>query len=89
MRIGSELGGSMTIEFITYKLRRGESFIIFIDAKEVANIKVGKDKDSHGYSKRSMEKMTFDLEKGDHLIQFSVESRLEPDLISNYFDTQY
>ena len=32
--------------------------------------------------------MTFDLDKGDHLIQFSVESRLEPDLISNYFDTQ-
>ena len=30
----------------------------------------------------------FELEKGEHLIQFSVESRLEPDIIANYFDTQ-
>ena len=54
MRIGSELGGSMTIEFLTYKLRRGESFIIFIDAKEVANVKLGHDKDNKGYSLKKM-----------------------------------
>lgn len=31
MFIASELGGSMTIEYETYKLRQGESFLVFIE----------------------------------------------------------
>lgn len=34
------------------------------------------------------DKKTFALTKGEHLIQFSVESRIEPKVISSYWDTQ-
>ena len=33
-------------------------------------------------------KEIFELERGNHLIQFSVESRLSPDVITSYYDTQ-
>lgn len=42
MRIGSELGGSMTIEYDTYSLRKGEAFLVFIDSQEVLKDTRGK-----------------------------------------------
>lgn len=80
MRIGSELGGSMSIEYETEKLRAGEAFIVFIDSVEVLKV-------TGGVEKITNEK-SFALAKGDHLIQFSVESRLEPDLIASFWDIE-
>lgn len=88
MRIGRDNGGSMTLEYTTEKLREGEAFIVFIDSVEVLKEEAGHDLDMKGLSKHSSKEKTFELGKGDHLIQFSVESRIEPDLISSYWDTK-
>ena len=42
MRIVDELGGSLTIEYETFRLRDGEAFLVFIDSKEVLTVKAGK-----------------------------------------------
>ena len=33
IEIGNELGGSMSIEYETFRLREGEAFIVFIDSE--------------------------------------------------------
>lgn len=87
MRVGNELGGTMTVEFETYRLRAGEAFLIFIDSQEVLSVRPGEELDEAGFSVQRSETHTFDLKKGEHLIQFSVESRIEPALITSYWDT--
>jgi len=37
---------------------------------------------------KKSETRTFELNEGIHLIQFAVESRIEPKLITSYWDTQ-
>ena len=41
MRIADELGGSLTIEYETFRLRKGEAFLVFIDSKEVLSVQAG------------------------------------------------
>mmetsp|Transcript_41374 Transcript_41374/g.54417 ORF Transcript_41374/g.54417 Transcript_41374/m.54417 type:complete len:90 (-) Transcript_41374:1188-1457(-) len=88
MRIGNELGGTLTVDFETFRLRKYEFFLIFIDSKEVLNVTAGKEVDSAGLSVQRSESGSFELTKGEHLIQFSVESRIEPQVVSSYWDTQ-
>ena len=87
MRIADELGGSLTIEYETFKLRTGEAFLIFIDSEQVLSVDAGKSVDEHGFSIQRSDSSTFKLAKGEHLIQLSVESRIEPKVVSSYWDT--
>ena len=80
--------GSLTIEYQTYRLRKGEAFLVFIDGDEVLKVTAKKEVDSGGFSVQKSSKSTFKLKKGRHLIQFSVESRNAPKVISSYWDTQ-
>ena len=51
MRIGSEKGGQMQLEYTTFRLREGESFLIFIDSVEVLKETVKyKELDKDGFS---------------------------------------
>jgi hypothetical protein len=59
----------MTLDYETFRLRQGESFMVFIDSEEVLRVNAGN-------------------EKVDHLIQFSVESRIRADPIASYYETQ-
>ena len=89
MRIGADAGGSMTIDYETFKLRQGEAFIVYDNSKEVLKVEAGNDDlDDDDMSKRIASTKTIEMKKGDHLIQFSVESRIEPDLISSYWQTK-
>lgn len=44
--------------------------------------------DGDGFSAKKVKTRDFPLERGDHLIQFAVESRIEPDLISSFWQTK-
>ena len=79
--------GYIELEFETYKLRRGEEFVVFIDSVEVLKIDAGDELDSAGFSVQRADAKEFRLEKGEHLIQFSAESKIEPDVIFSYWDT--
>lgn len=88
MKIGSEFGGTMTIEYETSQLRRGESFLVFIDGVEQLNIGPGTALNQIGYSVQKTDTHTFSMSKGDHLIQFSGQSVIRPPVIASYWDTQ-
>ena len=45
------------------------------------------DVDSGGFSAQMTDTIKFELGKGRHLIQFSLESRIEPKVIASYWDT--
>ena len=86
VRIGSALGGSVDIDFETFNLLPEEAFVMFIDSEEVLREEAGLDV-KHGYSIQKNQIRSFPLEKGDHLIQFSVESRIQEEAIASYWDT--
>ena len=50
MRIANNLGGSMTIEYETFRLRKGESFLVFIDSLQVLKVEAGNDTEHGGFS---------------------------------------
>ena len=68
MHIANSLGGSMTIEYETFRLRKKEAFLVFIDSLEVLKVEAGNDTEHGGFSSQKWDTKTFDLEKGDHLI---------------------
>jgi hypothetical protein len=51
-------------------------------------VTAGKELDAAGFSVQRSESRSFQLKKGEHLIQFSVESRIEPKIVTTYWDTQ-
>ena len=81
------MGGSLSIEYETYRLREGEAFLVFIDSDEVLKVTADEEIDSAGFSVQKKATSTFPLKKGTHAVQFAVESRLEADLITSYWDT--
>lgn len=68
IRIVDRLGGSVSIEYETFRLRKSEAFLVFIDSKEVLKVGVGNEVDSAGYSKQRSDSSVFELSKGRHLI---------------------
>lgn len=50
MRIADEFGGSLTIEYETFKLGKKEAFLVFIDSKEVLSVTRGDQVDDLGFS---------------------------------------
>ena len=68
MRIGSELGGSITIEYETFRLREGEAFLVFIDNYEVLKVEPDSEVDSAGFSVQKKDSKVLQLQKGDHVI---------------------
>ena len=88
VEIVNELGGSMTIEYETFRLREGEAFIVFIDSEQVMKVDCGKELDNVGLSPKKNDSMKFDLTPGDHLIQFSLQSTREKNPIASFWDTQ-
>ena len=50
-------------------------------------VTAGDDLDKNGFSKKRSATKKIELEKGNNLIQFAAESRIEPDLISSYWNT--
>lgn len=86
LRIIAETGGSITFEYETFRLHKDEAFLIIIDHKQVHSVFAGTElKD--GLSVQKVDSFTYDLSKGDHLIQLSVESRREPEVVRSYSDT--
>ena len=82
--VGTTLGGSLTIDFETLGLRKDEYFLVLIDSEEklrvpAKEIQLDKTTDETGSKK-------FPLAKGEHFIQFIVESRISANLISSYKD---
>ena len=77
----------MTIEYETFRLRKKEAFLVFIDSLQVLKVDAGDETESGGFSTQQWATKTFNLDKGDHLIQFSVESRIEPNVIKSYWET--
>ena len=41
MKIVSHNGGSLAIEFETFRMRKGESFLVLVDDVEVLNVDAG------------------------------------------------
>ena len=81
-----EFGGSIMIDYETSRLREGEAFIIFVDGEEKVREIAGSAVDGEGYSLKRVSSRTFGLAKGEHLIQFSLESRIEPEVIISFDD---
>ena len=78
----------MAIEYETNRLREGEAFIVFVNSVEVLKETVDpRQLDKNGFSSKKNSSKTIPLEKGNNLIQFTAESRIEPDLIRSYWDT--
>ena len=82
-----ELGGTITVEFETSRFRKGEALLIFIDGEEKFKFSPS-NFDTDGYSKKQHYERTYELNKGEHLVQFSVESRIEPEVIANFYESK-
>ena len=50
MHIANALGGSMTIEYETFRLRKKEAFLVFIDSLQVLKVDAGDETESGGFS---------------------------------------
>ena len=50
MKIASEGGGSIALEYETFRFRKGESFVVLIDSVEVLRVTAGAELDSAGFS---------------------------------------
>ena len=72
--------------FETNHLREGEAFLIYINGEEKYKV-VSSNVDEHGFSSKQEQKQQFEMDSGSNLIQFMVESRIEPKLVKSYWDT--
>ena len=77
----------MTIEYETYRLQEGEHFLVFIDSIEMLRVSIYESNHNKDW-RHNKRKEKFNLEAGDHMIQFSVENVIEPDLIASFYDVQ-
>ena len=50
MHIANALGGSMTIEYETFRLRKKEAFLVFIDSLQVLKVEAGEETEHGGFS---------------------------------------
>ena len=50
MHIANALGGSMTIEYETFRLRKKEAFLVFIDSLQVLKVEAGDEIEHGGFS---------------------------------------
>ena len=50
MHIANALGGSMTIEYETFRLRKKEAFLVFIDSLQVLKVEAGEEIEHGGFS---------------------------------------
>ena len=57
-----------------------------MDGEEKVRETVGTKVDGEGYSLKRQDQRTFDLAKGEHLVQFSLESRIDPEIFASYDD---
>ena len=55
------------VEYSTFKLRKGEAFLIYIDGTEKLKVRP-QEYDESGYGHEKRETKSFNLEKGEHLI---------------------
>ena len=77
-------GGSLTIDYETFKLRNFEYFLILIDQVEVLRVGPGEDLEE-GFSVQRTDTKAFALTKGEHFIQFSVESQISGRPVFSYW----
>ena len=62
------MGGSIWIEYETYRLRDEESFLIFIDGEEMLKVTKDVEADDAGFSVQKKDSCRFQLSHGDHVI---------------------
>ena len=68
IRVADEMGGSVTIDYDTFRLRRGEAFLVFVDSKQVLSVTAGRKLDPEGYSYLDSNSTTIKLERGERKI---------------------
>ena len=68
IRVADEMGGTMTIDYETFRLRGGEAFLVFVDSKEVLRVTAGRRLDRDGYSHLNSNSTTIKLDRGERKI---------------------